>query len=158
MSFIAAGDPDDLSNAPDGIVTNDGFFPDIDGAQIRKRYRIRRVISADRLREAIINGIITAGNELQAWADSHIAAGHATLADVPGPMIDGEKRLVALYRRAVGCEAAAELVEGYRDTDMTGAGQREVNDLAPSIDELRRNRLYAVRDMLGVGRSKIELI
>jgi hypothetical protein len=85
------------------------------------------------------------------------------LADVRFPdgsvsLIDGTSTLVLLYRRAVFTAAKAEVVERYRDVDITGAGQRKVEDLEPSVGELRRDSLHAIRDILGVGRTAVELI
>ncbi len=54
--------------------------------------------------------------------------------------------------------AKAELVETYRDVDLTGAGQRKVEDAEPSIGELRRDAIHAIRDILGTTRTDIELI
>jgi hypothetical protein len=80
------------------------------------------------------------------------------IADVPADVIDGESVLVLAYQRAIGGFARAELIEGYRDTDLTGRGDRKVEDLEPSVDELRRDALHAIRDILGVGRTTVELI
>lgn len=139
-------------------VTNDGWFPDIDATRIRDEWRVRDVVTPDRLKRAIVGAIMTVGNQLTAWKVAHVLAGHASLAAVPSPKIDGTSRLVLLYARAIGASAKAELVETYRDMDLTGAGQRQVEDMEPSIVELRRDALHAVRDMLGRTRLRVELI
>jgi hypothetical protein len=139
-------------------VTSDGWFPPIDPAEIRKSCRIRDSVTPERLRKAIVGAIITVGNQLAIWQARQLADGHADLAAVPSGEIDGYSRLLQLYHRAVAAAVKAELVEGYRDTDLTGAGQRQVDELEPSIGELRRDMIHAVRDMLGVGRTCVELI
>ncbi len=139
-------------------ITNDGWFPDVVPAEFRAQMRIRESVTPTRLREAVLGAMIDVGNNLRNWRAAREAAGAATLAAVPSPQLGGESRLVILYRRAIGATAKADLVERYRDTDLTGAGQRQVGELDQSIDELRRDAIHAVRDMLGVTRTYVELI
>lgn len=150
-----------VPNSPavvEAVVVNDGWFPSIDPVQLRNEYRIRASVTPERLRKAIISAIIKAGNQLEAWQAERIALVPTGLIDVPAKTIDGESRYVLLYQRAIGSYAKAELVEEYRDTDTTTAGQRDVEDLEPSIAELRRDGLYAIRDILGRPRVRSELI
>ena len=139
------------------VVTNDNWFPDIELAHFRGQMRIRDNVTVDRQRGAII----TVGNDLVAWAAARRTAGAAsltTIVDVPNPTIGGEPVLVHLYRRAVYAYAKADLVERYRDIDTTTAGQRKSEDLDVSVEELRRDGTWAVRDMLGRTRTTVELI
>jgi hypothetical protein len=139
-------------------VTNDGWLPDVDPAAVRDAQRIPAGITAPRLRAAIIGAIIAVGNELEGWQAQQQAAGYTSLADVPAKRIDGKSRLELLYGQADAAYAKADLVERYRDVDFTGAGQRDADALQPSIGELRRDAIHAVRDILGRGRTDIELI
>lgn len=150
--------PEAPANEPERVIVNDGWFPDIDPADIRADRRIRDVVTPRRMRTAILGAIMTTRVDLRVWAAMHREAGSASLAEVPADTIDGESVLVLAYQRAIGAYARAELVEGYRDTDLTGRGDRRVEDVAPSIGELRRDALYAIRDMLAVGRVTVELI
>jgi hypothetical protein len=143
---------------PDRVIINDGWFPDIDPADIRADRRIRDVVTPRRMRTAVIGAIMTVRVNLRDWAALHREVGAASLAQVPADTIDGESVLVLAYERAIGAYARAELVEGYRDTDLTGRGDRKVEDLEPSVGELRRDALHAIRDMLAVGRTNVDLI
>jgi hypothetical protein len=60
--------------------------------------------------------------DLRAYAAAQIAAGHATLAAVPAPQLDGQSVQILRYARAVALHAKAELIERYRDYDLTPAG------------------------------------
>ena len=143
------------------IVANDGWWPDIDLAALRKATRIRDTVTADRLREAVLGAIITIGLDLDSWAEAQRAAGATSLATVVGPAnrpIGDEPRLVILYRRAIGATAKAELVERYRDIDTTKAGDRDADILDQTPSELRRDAVYAIRDILGRGRIAVALI
>lgn len=141
-----------------GVVRNDGFLPDVDLAALKAGYRIRDVVTLDRLRTAVIGAIMSARVDLRTWCAARRAEGAATLADVPADQIAGESVLVLSYHRAIGAYTRAELIEGYRDTDLTGAGNRKIEDLEPGVEDLRRDAIYAIRDMLDVGRTSVELI
>lgn len=143
---------------PAPLIVNDGFFPDIDPADFAQAMSIRDSVTPARRRQAIIAGIITIGNQLAAYRDARLLGGISSLAAVASPTIDGESRLIQIYRTAVYSEAKAKLVEQYRDIDITKAGKDKVEDLEPSIGELRRDAIYAVRDILGTGRTDVELI
>ncbi len=139
-------------------IVNEGFFPDVDQADARVALRLKDGTTPERLRRALIGAIITVNDQLAGWRRDQVAAGYLTLAAVPAPMIDGKSRLLLLYARAITSYAKAELVETYRDVDTTGAGQRKVEETEPSIGELRRDGLHAIRDMLGETRTNVELI
>lgn len=144
--------------APEGTVTNDGWLPNVDLAQIRAGYRIRAEVTADRLQTAVIGAMLSVRTDLRDWIAARRTEGHASLADVPADRIVGASVLVLAYHRAISAYTRAELIEGYRDTDLTGRGERKVEELDPSVDELRRDALHAIRDILGVGRTSVELI
>ena len=140
------------------LIPNDGWFPDIDATALRAARRIRDVVTPERLALAVTGAIITVGNQLAAWQVAHLLAGHANLVAVPSPKLGETSRLVLLYTRAIGAYAKAELVETYRDTDLTAQGQRDADAVEPSIVDLRRDGIHAVRDMLGRARVRAELI
>lgn len=153
-----AASPDPATDPASAVIANDGWFPDIDPALFREQQRIREAVTPARAREALIAAILAVGLDLAGWAAGHRAAGAAKLEEIAAPKIDGTSKLVLLYRRAVFTAAKAEVVERYRDIDITSAGQRKAEDLDPSVGELRRDSLFAIRDMLGVGRVAVELI
>lgn len=151
--FIATG-----STTETYVITNDGFWPDIDGATLRAAIRLDGSVSDARLEVAAVNALIQVNQELRGLKASHQGAGHAALADVPADRINNESCLVLLYRRAIYCTAAAELSERYRSFDSTAEGNRNTEELTPSIDEYRRDARFAIRDLLGVGHCTVELI
>lgn len=140
------------------IIAGD-WFPDIDLATLRLELRLDSdTVAHERLRRAAIGALITVTNDLSAWQADQIAAGHASIDDVPGPSIDGTKRGVFLFHRAIGALVKAELTESARDFDLTGAGGRAADLLEPSIGDLRREARHAIRDILGRTRTAVELI
>ena len=160
MTFVARPPASEIEHSPEeeAAVINDGFFPDIDPAAVRAAARIPTSITPARLRAAIIGAIMTAGIDLQQFAADSIAAGHATLAAVPAPQLDGASVQLFRYQRAVALYAKAELIERHPDFDTTAAGGAEGNDAATAIGSLRRDAMHAVRDMLGQTRTVVDLI
>lgn len=143
---------------PEATIAGDGFFPAVDPATLRQAIRLRDGTTPERLREAVLGAMLTIGRDLAAWAAAQQAAGFTTLGAVPSALLGGQSRLIVLYRRAIQAYVRAELIEQLRDVDTTGDGHRQADELEPSIDNLRRDGLHAIRDILGVGRCTIELL
>jgi len=161
MSFVAL--PNRVDHAPnppgqEAVIVNDGFFPDIDPAEIRSIANVSPSVTPDVLRGALIAAIVTVAYDLGTWADDQKAKGHEALSAIPAPQIGGVSMLVQQYRRAVGLYARAELIERFRDFDTTAAGGKDLTELEASIGDLRRDALHAVRDILGKPRTIVELI
>lgn len=139
-------------------ISNDGWWPDLDGEAVRAALRLDSSISAMRLEVALVNAVLSVNRELDTYKLAQQALGYAALAAVPGPLIQNQKRPVHLYLRAVYCTAGAELAERYRSYDATNAGDKNAEELTPSIDEYRRDARWAERDLLGISRATVELL
>lgn len=153
------------SVVPDAVdtveaVIADDWYPAIDPAQLRREHRLGDVakVTPERLRAAILEALISVDNQLGAWATAQTAAGYASLATVPARAFGGESRLVISFHRAIGALTKLELIERHRDLDTTAAGDRDAAALDPSIGELRRDAIHAIRDILGTTRTTVELI
>ncbi|MFK3888465.1 head completion/stabilization protein [Sphingomonas sp. NPDC079357] len=146
-----------LASIPDPLA-HDGWFPGVDLTALRAQARVRDTITPERLREAALAALIWVGEQLADWQAAQIAASYTSLAAVPAATIAGEPRTLILYRQAVAAWTKALVVERYRDTDLTGAGERRAEDLDPSVGELRRDAIHAVRALLGRTRTDVELI
>lgn len=160
MSFVARPPSSEIEAPPaaEAVVANDGFFPDVDPAHVRDVARIPTSITAPRLRGAIVGAIMTARNDLLAFATAAIAAGHASLAAMPAAQIDGASVRVHAYQRAIALFAKAELIERHRDFDTTAAGANQAGELEGSVEDLRRDAQHAIRDILGRTRTTVDLI
>lgn len=158
MNGLIAIEPDGNSH-PDTttIVSNDGWFPDIDLTDVRDAMRLDGTVTHARLKQAVRAAILYVNNELQSWKASH-AAGCPDMASIPAPVIDGESPLSISYRRAVYCMAKADLIERYRDYDTTGEGNKKAQWLESSPDEQRRNAHWAIADMMQRRHLTVEII
>ncbi|UQA22101.1 head completion/stabilization protein [Stenotrophomonas sp. NY11291] len=153
-SFVANASP--VPKQPN--VSAGAFWPEIDVAVLRETIRVPGDIQAPRMRSTVVSAVMDVTRELEAWQAGKEAAGYATLADVPAPVIDGSTRLVHLFLRAVGCATAVELHERYRSYDATAQGNQRAEELTPTIDEIRRDLRNTLCDLQGVRRVTVELI
>lgn len=152
-AFIAPG-----KNATSDDITSGAWWPSISPSQVREDMRIAGAVTEARLRNTLVNAVTTVNTALAAWAQRHVADGHASLANVPAEQIANTSRLVLLYRRAVATYAAAELTERYRSYDATDSANQRADDLTPSISEIRRDHRWAMRDLQGLARTTVDLI
>lgn len=150
--FVASG------TTPDAHINTDAFWPSINLEAMRAALRIDSSVTPARLETAVIAAAIGVNRELAKWRATQQAAGHATLADVPGEQINDICEFVHLYTRAIQAAAGAEVCERYRSYDSTSSGDKNAADLQINIDDYRRDQRWAIRDLLGVGRTTIELI
>ncbi|BAU74397.1 head completion/stabilization protein [Metapseudomonas furukawaii] len=150
--FIAGGHSAPLTLA------NDGWWPDIQAESLRAELRLDASITNARLKAAALSAMLHTNRELAPYKAHHQAAGHPHLDAVPTQRLGDRSPLVLLYLRAIACGTGAELAERYRSLDSSGEGQANADALTPSIDELRRDQRWAIRDLLGRPRTTVELI
>lgn len=146
------------ANTEPFILSNDGFFPDIDADALRASVRLNGDVSDLRLETSIINAMLATNRELASRKANWQAAGHATLAAVDPSEIGGKNGLEQIYTRAIQALVAAELAERYRSFDATNSATRQADDLRPTADDYRRDHRHAVRDLLGIAHATVELI
>lgn len=160
MSFIATPAPrhSTVTAEPAPSLTNDGFFPDVEPADVRNTMRVNGTVTEQRLVESIRDAMAATNRELAQWRIRQLALGYPKLADVPACAVEGASVLLHHYRRAVYQLVNADLIERYRDFDTTAAGNKRAEDLDSTIDESRRNARWAVLDILGRPHLTVELI
>jgi hypothetical protein len=139
-------------------ITNDGWFPDLDGALLRDALRLDGSVTDARLEVATVNALIEVNCELDLYRRARQEQGHANLAAVPASQLQGESFLVHLYRRAIACSVGAELAERYRDYSATGDGADRAEALSQTPDEYRRDARWAIRNIIGIPHTTVELI
>jgi hypothetical protein len=151
-AFVASG------TVASGHINTDPFWPSIDLDNLRATLRIDASVTPARLETAVIAAAINLNRELSDWREVQQAAGYATLADVPGDRIKDVSVKAHLYRRAIEAGTGAEVCERYRDYSATNAGNNKAEEVAPTIDDYRRDLRWAIRDFLGKNRTTVELI
>lgn len=148
---------------PNTTVAAGSFWPAIDVNDYRDVMRVGTTTITDpRIKTALRGAIVTTLRDLADWKATQIAAGHDTLAAVPSENLGtGEQPdtlLMIAWRRAVYSYATADLAETHRDLTATKPGAVKAEEVCLTADDHRRNALHAVRDILDVGRTAVELI
>jgi hypothetical protein len=161
MSFVSIANPPSSTAEP--VVSNDGWFPDMDPKAVRAACRLDGTVTADRMAPALQAAMLHVNAELEQYqAEQRTRWGYETLADVPAPHMGGVSAQVLRYCRAVHACLQADLAEAYRDLDTMPAGMgkeaRVLSGFAIKVDEHRRNQRWAISDLLGIARSTVELI
>ncbi|KGH10202.1 phage head protein [Comamonas thiooxydans] len=158
--FVVTANPPAKTEEP--VVTNDGWFPDMDPAKVRDACRLDGTVTTARLRPALVDAMLSVNDELQLFKASSIEAGHTKLADVPASMVDGKSAKVQQYMRAVHYCLMADLAEAYRNMaslpDGSGKAGHVLERLVVEVDEHRRKQRWAIADLKGGRRSIVELI
>lgn len=145
--------------APDeGQVTSDPFWPAISLPDLRDTVRLDGTVTTVRLKHAVIDAITSVNRDLADWRRAREAEGVATLAAVPGEVINGESAYLHSYRRAVYAMTRANLLERYTDYSATGDGVKGADAKIISSDDLYRDARFAIRDILGTTHITVALI
>ncbi|WP_339497142.1 head completion/stabilization protein [Pseudomonas sp. EA_15y_Pfl1_P101] len=151
-AFVASG------TVASGHINTDPFWPSIDLDSLRATLRIDASVTPARLETAVIAAAINLNRELSDWRAAQQAAGYTKLDDVPGDRIKDVSVKAHLYRRAIEAGTGAEVCERHRDYSATNTGNAKAEEVAPNIDDYRRDLRWAIRDFLGKNRTTVELI
>lgn len=127
-------------------ITLDGRngYPGIKLNDARIVLRLSGEVTDERLKESLENAVQSIQTELLDWKNNK-----------SDQLSDDENRL---YTRAVYFYAKAELIERYKDFDLTGKGERRSENYSDAVDEARRNVRWAISDLLGKPRMTIEVL
>jgi hypothetical protein len=158
--FVVTANPPAAAVEP--VVSNDGWFPDMDPAKVRDACRLDGTVTTARLRPALVDAMLSVNAELQDFKAAQTEAGHATLADVPAPMVDGQSAKLQQYLRAVHYCLMADMAEAYRNMatlpDSSGKAGHVLERLVVEVDEHRRKQRWAIADLKGTRRCIVELL
>lgn len=161
-SFIANAPGGTTSTSqPDNLITNDGFFPDLNVTAMRDAIRLDGTVTDARLIAATVDAIIFVNDQVKELKASAMGAGHASLVAIPADQVNRQSVLISHYLRAVYCTAKADLIERYKDYDSTATSlddKKLVGFLANGPDEERRNAQWAISNLLGRHHVTVELI
>ncbi|MBV7469152.1 head completion/stabilization protein [Aeromonas sp. sif0611] len=151
-----------IANAPtspaEGEIDSSPFWPVISLPDLRDTVRLDGTVTTARLKHAVIDAITSVNRDLADWRRAREAEGVATLAAVPGEVINGESAYLHSYRRAVYAMTRANLLERYTDYSATGDGVKGADAKIISSDDLYRDARFAIRDILGTTHITVALI
>lgn len=142
----------------EGEIDPSPFWPAISLPDLRDTVRLDGTVTTARLKHAVIDAITSVNRDLADWRRAREAEGVATLAAVPGEVINGESAYLHSYRRAVYAMTRANLLERYTDYSATGDGVKGADAKIISSDDLYRDARFAIRDILGTTHITVALI
>lgn len=155
-SFISTGTATPATADP-GVITNNGFWPEIDLADFRAQHRLDGTVTDARLEHAASAAVASVNRTLRHWQAEQTEAGRATVDAVPIPVWQTPGVYTTLYRRAVYSTAHASLVERYADYDATQSGLDRADALTPA-DAYRRDAVWAISEIEDRPHTTVELI
>lgn len=130
------------SSEANSQVSIDGW-PTINLKYAKDILRLTSDVTDTRILESLRNSAQHVIRELRYWRqDNEVLSEHQ----------------IDLYTRAVLFSTKADLIERYKDFDLTRLGSSRAEDLSSSIDEARRNVRWAISDLMEKPRVTIEVL
>lgn len=149
MGFVANG-----NNTPSQInIKSDPFYPSIALDHIREIVRIDGAVTNLRLQQAIIEEVIDVNRLLKVLKDKA-----TVLSDLSTSEINDKPETDYLYLSAVANGVAAKVNENYRNYDSSNSGAKKAEEAESTVDDYRRNKQWAILQLLGENHSVVELI
>ena len=149
MGFVANG-----NNTPSQInIKSDPFYPSISLDHIREIVRIEGAVTNARLQQAIIEEVIDVNRLLKVLKDKA-----TVLSDLSTTEINDKPETDYLYLSAVANGVAAKINENYRNYDSSNSGAKKAEEAEYTVDDYRRNKQWAILQLLGENHSVVELI
>lgn len=149
MGFVANGNP---TPQYEKISTN-AFFPDVSINDIRDIVKIDGSVTDARLKQAIFEEIIDVNRLLVSLIQPD-----TNLTQLSKNKVNEKTDTEILYFSAISNGVAAKVCEKYRGYDSTNTGNKRADDLTLTIDEYRRNKHWAIQQLLKQNQTTIELI
>jgi hypothetical protein len=109
-------------------VANDGWFPDMDLAELQTAYRAPADISPEALTRHLALAMAWANAQLAEWRAAREAEGRSSLAGVPASTLGGVSELATLYAHAVCCRAKSRLIWQSRPLSRSGSAKNTLDD------------------------------
>ena len=149
MGFVANG-----NNTPSQIVIkSDSFYPDIVLDHIREIVRIDGAVTNARLQQAVIEEVIDVNRLLK-----NLKNQATQLSDLSTSQINDQPETDFLYLSTIANGVAAKINENYRNYDSTNSGSKKAEQAELTVDDYRRNKQWAIQQLLGENHTVVELI
>lgn len=149
MGFVANG-----NNTPSQvIIKSDPFYPEVVLDHIREVVRIDGAVTDARLQQVIIEEVIDVNRLLKSLKDQA-----AQLSDLSTTQINDQPETDYLYLSAVANGVAAKVNENYRNYDSSNSGAKKAEQAECTVDDYRRNKQWAIQQLLGENHTVVELI
>ena len=149
MGFVANGN----TTSSQIIIKSDPFYPSVGLDHIREIVRIDGAVTNERLKQTIIEEVIDLNRLLKSLKEKATA-----LSDLAETQINDQPATDFLYLSAVANGVAAKVNENYRNYDSSNSGGKKAEQAECTVDDYRRNRQWAIQQLLGENHTVVELI
>ena len=139
-------------NKVTGTIENDGFWPALDLGKFQSEYRIPAEFAKAMVEEHIRLAMLRTNSQLKIWKAEQRAAGHNSLADVPGEMLGDTSEYQILYRRAVFCHAKALLMKQFATVNRRAGANNDAKESDETEDKFMEFARDAIADFTGQSR------
>ncbi|WP_269915406.1 head completion/stabilization protein [Acinetobacter sp. HY1485] len=134
-------------------ISANGFFPEISVDEIRDIVKVDGSVTDARVKQTIFEEILDVNRLL-----ASLVQPNTTLVKQATQWIGEKSDKEILYFSAVSNGVSAKVCEKYRGYDSTNAGNKRAEDLTSTIDEYRRNKHWAIQQLLQQNQTTVELI
>ncbi|BFM73374.1 head completion/stabilization protein [Acinetobacter baumannii] len=149
MGFVANG-----NNTPSQIeIKSDPFYPSVALDRIREIVRIDGAVTNERLKQTIIEEVIDINRLLIRLKDQA-----SKLSDLSKLQVNDLPETDFLYLSAIANGVAAKVNENYRNYDSSDSGVKKAKEAECTVDDYRRNKQWAIQQLLGENHTVVELI
>lgn len=149
MGLVANG----RVSGQDESISANAFFPEILINDIRDIVKVDTSVTDARLKQAVFEEIIDVNRLLAGLIEPN-----STLVKQSTQSIGGKTDKEILYFSAVSNGVSAKVCEKYRGYDSSNTGNKRAEDLTLTIDEYRRNKHWAIQQLLHQNQTTVELI
>ncbi|AXX46029.1 head completion protein [Acinetobacter baumannii] len=149
MGFVANG-----NNTPSQIeIKSDPFYPSVALDRIREIVRIDGAVTNERLKQTIIEEVIDINRLLIRLKDQA-----SKLSDLSKLQVNDLPETDFLYLSAIANGVAAKVNENYLNYDSSDSGVKKAKEAECTVDDYRRNKQWAIQQLLGENHTVVELI
>lgn len=149
MGFVANGN----TTATHEVFRTNTFFPEVSMHEIREIIKVDGSVTDARLKQVVFEEIVDVNRLLDQIIQPNIS-----LRELSKTEINGKSDREILYFSAISNGVAAKVCEKYRGYDSTNTGNKRAEDLTLTIDEYRRNKHWAIQQLIGKNQATVDLI
>lgn len=135
------------------VVTNNGFFPDIDLGDFQEKYRIDTEYRLASIKVQIVNAMQFVNTELMRSCCDWTRLGYYELSAVPSGFINAQHWYCQRYETAVMLKAKAELLKEYATMNRRDEAENIGKESYESYAHLIEQSSMAINDLKGTYQS-----
>ncbi|MFA0607260.1 head completion/stabilization protein [Vibrio amylolyticus] len=151
--------PGSNADYQDTVITNDGFWPDLNAGDFERRRRVPAHMDKDTIAFAIAAAIGQTNITLELVKAGHLANGYQKASEIPDlPSVLNQNLVEVAYCKAVFALAKAELLPEYATQQTKDAGDRVAESAVETKDSLLAESQQHIRTLQGKTRCGVDYL